>query len=189
MKENALIINLFGGPSVGKSTTAAGVFSLLKLHDVDCELVTEYAKGLVWEERYKTFRDQQYLFAKQNHKLWRVHDKVQFVITDCPLMLSAVYSQRYKTGSVEFDTNVVKVTEGYNNLNILLTRTKKYNQNGRNETEDQAKEVDAAVKAILNHYNMPWLEIQGNFEGVNKVSEIVLEKLGRRLEFKFTKED
>jgi hypothetical protein len=177
--KKALIVNLFGGPSVGKSTTAAGVFSLLKLHDVECELITEYAKDLVWEERHKTFFDQQYIFAKQNHRLWRVHDKVDIVVTDCPLMLSPIYGQRYGTTNESFSNNVVDVVGSYNNFNVLLTRTKRYNQNGRNETEDEAKEVDAAIKETLTKYNMKWREVAGNFEGINEIVRIVLKKKQR----------
>jgi len=61
---NTLIVNLFGGPSSGKTTMAAGLFCLLKMHGIDCELVTEFAKDLVWEERFKTLKNQQYIFGK-----------------------------------------------------------------------------------------------------------------------------
>lgn len=174
MERNALVVNLFGGPGVGKSTTAAGVFALLKLHDVECELITEYAKDLVWEERHKTFRDQQYLFAKQHHRLWRVVDKVDVVITDCPLMLSPVYGERYKATNEIFNANVVDVVKKFNNLNIVLMRTKVYNQNGRNETEDEAREVDKAITDTLKRYKMDWNEISGNFEGINKITKKIL---------------
>ncbi len=55
------VVNLFGGPSAGKSTTAAGVFALLKLHDLRSELVTEFAKDLTWEKREKTLNNQYYI--------------------------------------------------------------------------------------------------------------------------------
>lgn len=72
VKIKTLIINLFGGPAAGKSTAATGIFCLLKMHWVRCELVTEFAKDLVWEERYKTLKNQQCVFGKQYHKIWRV---------------------------------------------------------------------------------------------------------------------
>lgn len=185
MEKDALIVNLFGGPGVGKSTTAAGMFSLLKLHDVDCEIITEYAKDLVWEERSKTFKDQQYLFAKQHHRIWRVRDKVDIVITDCPLMLSPMYGERYGTGSPEFDANVVSVVQGFKNCNIVLQRTKKYNQNGRNENEDQARDVDRAIRHTLEKNNMTWKEVPGNFEGLNQATEYLLKRLKVEPKFKF----
>lgn len=185
MEKDALIVNLFGGPGAGKSTTAAGVFSLLKLNDVECELVTEYAKGLVWEERFKTFKDQQYLFAKQHHKIWRVRDKVDLIITDCPLMLSPVYGERYASSTPEFDANVVSVTQGFKNLNIILERVKKYNQNGRNESEVEAKEVDDAIKKVLKANLMTWRTVPGNYEGINIATDLILKRLGMTPKFKF----
>lgn len=53
-----IIVNIYGSPSAGKSTTAAGVFYELKRNGIRCELVTEYAKSKVWEESYKVLNDQ-----------------------------------------------------------------------------------------------------------------------------------
>jgi ABC-type glutathione transport system ATPase component len=53
-----IMVNIYGGPGCGKSTTAAGVFTLLKIHKIDCELVTEFAKDLTWENRHKTLENQ-----------------------------------------------------------------------------------------------------------------------------------
>ena len=41
---NTLVINLFSGSRVGKSTTAAMVFAKLKMNGVDCEMALEFAK-------------------------------------------------------------------------------------------------------------------------------------------------
>ena len=46
---NTLVINLFSGPGVGKSTTAAMVFAKLKMNGVDCEMALEFAKEKVWD--------------------------------------------------------------------------------------------------------------------------------------------
>ena len=48
----AIVINLFAGPGVGKSTTAARVFAELKLKGVNCEMALEFAKDKVWEESF-----------------------------------------------------------------------------------------------------------------------------------------
>ena len=42
-----IIINLIGAPCAGKSTLAALVFSKLKMNNISCEIVTEFAKDLV----------------------------------------------------------------------------------------------------------------------------------------------
>lgn len=181
--KRAKVVNLFGGPSAGKSTTAAGVFAILKLHNVECELVTEYAKDLVWEERHMTFLDQQYIFAKQHHKLWMVADKVDVIVTDCPLILNIIYGQRYAGTSKIFNDNVLEVVESFDNYNILLKRTKEYKINGRNETEDEAKEIDCQVKDALEEHGIAYNEVKGNFEGINKIATMVLEEINIKPKF------
>ena len=47
------VINIFGGPGTGKSVTAAKLFAELKIQNKNCELITEYAKELVYDESYK----------------------------------------------------------------------------------------------------------------------------------------
>ncbi len=76
-----------------------------------------------------------------------------------------------------FSDNVVSVVNNFDNLNIILNRTKKYNPNGRNETEDQAREVDEAIRMRLTENAMVWKDVPGNFEGINTIANMVLSKL------------
>src|SRR5574344_1019681 len=119
-QKKTVVINMFGAPGVGKSTTAAMAFALLKMKGVDCELSSEFAKDLVWECRYETFKDELYIFAKQSHKLFRLLGKVDAVVTDHPLLLTAFYAKN--------DPDLVRLCESrfasYDNLNILIDRAK-----------------------------------------------------------------
>ena len=178
---NTTIVNIFGGPAAGKSTTAAGLFCLLKMHDIECELITEFAKDLVWEERFKALENQQYIFAKQYHKIWRLLNKVDVIITDSPLMLSVVYAQLFTPEDYikSFIDNVIAVINSLNNLNITLNRAHNYNDSGRYQTEIRAKKVDVDIKQKLSLYNMEWTEVDADFNGINKITELVLEKLDK----------
>ena len=71
-----LIVNLYGAPGAGKSTGAAYVFSQLKMHGINAELVTEFAKDKVWEESKAVFQNQAYIFGKQYFRISRVQGKV-----------------------------------------------------------------------------------------------------------------
>jgi tRNA uridine 5-carbamoylmethylation protein Kti12 len=179
-----LLINLYGGPGTGKSTTAAGVFTLLKLHGVDCELVTEFAKDLVWEERYRTFENQYYIFGKQHHRIWRLYDKVDVVITDSPLMLSVLYGEINDCVSQEFITWATSITKDFDTWNIMLTRTKAYNPNGRNQTEDEAILVDKLTERMLEKYNMDYIKASGDKHGINFITKKILKNSNIDLEFK-----
>ena len=44
------VINLLGAPGAGKSTAAAGLFYRMKKEFLSVELVTEYAKDLIYPE-------------------------------------------------------------------------------------------------------------------------------------------
>ncbi len=153
------VINLFGGPGTGKSTTAAGVFYYLKRQGVECELVTEYAKDLVWSERTNMFTHQDYIFAKQRHRLERLRDKVEYVITDSPLLLSLIYMPDSYVGSLHFSDFIKDVDASFDNENFLLRREKEYSPIGRNQTEEEAKEIDGDIRKMLSSHNVKSTEV------------------------------
>jgi predicted ATPase len=88
-------INIFGGPGVGKSTTTAALFSVMKMSGYNVELVTEVAKDFVWEDRATTLTIQPYITIKQFRNLIRLKGKVEYVITDAPILLGCVYADKY----------------------------------------------------------------------------------------------
>lgn len=90
--KNTILINIYGGPGAGKSTTAAGVFYELKRIGYDCGLVTEMATELVYDEAFNVMNDQIYLFGEQWHRTFRMLGKVDFIVTDSPLLMNIVYN-------------------------------------------------------------------------------------------------
>lgn len=149
-----IIINLIGGPGSGKSTIAAGLFYELKKSGYVCELVTEYAKDKVWEESFKTLDDQIYVFGKQFHRIYRVYDKVDIVITDSPLLLSIIYD---KGESEYFHKLVVEQYKKFNNLMVFVERETEYQETGRMQNETEAKKIDNEIKYLLNKYDVDYV--------------------------------
>lgn len=152
----AIVINLFAGPGVGKSTTAARVFAELKLKGVNCEMALEFAKDKVWEESFKTMDDQIYIFGKQFHKIWRLKDKVDVIICDSPLPISIVYD---KENSQAFHQLIMEQFNKFTNFNYLLERGGEYQTEGRVQTEEEAKEVDMVVKQVLDENKIKYTAI------------------------------
>lgn len=143
-----IVINLYGGPGTGKSTTAAGLFSAMKLSGINCELVSEYAKDMVWREMSSSeFEDQIYITAKQNKRLNRLEGKVDYAITDCPLLLGLAYAPEDYYPS--YFSLVRELYGGYNNFNIFLERVKPYQEVGRNQSEDEARKLDSKIKSLI----------------------------------------
>ena len=172
------IINFIAGAGAGKSTMCAGVFSKLKMNGVDCELSSEYAKELVWESRNETFKDEVYIFAKQNHRLFRLNGKVDVVITDRPLIMSNIYNKYYNPDRKEFNKifeDFVKANWNmYDNVNIFINRVKEYNPNGRNETLEQALELDTLFKNYLDTNKIDYICVDGNEKGLDDAVNYII---------------
>lgn len=173
MEKKTLVVNLFGGPGVGKSTTAAGLFAALKEDGIDCELSTEFAKELVWECRDETFKDEIYIFAKQEHRLFRLNGKVDVIITDHPLYLTKYYNEISKAKSDDLAKLCLSEFRKYDNMNVLLTRKKAYNPNGRNQTLEEAKLIDKGVKTMLEYDGIDFIEIPGDHSAIETLKEAV----------------
>ena len=171
-KKETLVINILGGPGCGKSTTAAALFALLKNQDVDCELITEFAKQLVWEKRKETFKDEIYLFAKQEHRLAMVNGKVDVIITDRPLILTCLYG---KDNDSLCDLCYQEFNH-YHNVNFVLTREKKFNPNGRNQTLEQAEAIDKQIVELLNDYDIPYITVKGDANAAEAIMNILRKK-------------
>lgn len=143
----ALVVNLFGGPGTGKSTTAAGLFHKLKVNGIDAEMALEYAKDLVWRESFKVMQDQIYLFGKQQHKVRTLAGKVDIVVTDAPILNSLVYGE--KNTNQEFKDLVLATHNEFKTYNVFLTRHKAFNPNGRLQDEEEAREIDTKILDML----------------------------------------
>ena len=139
-----VVVNFFGGPGCGKSTTAAWLFSELKKRQVNCEYVTEFAKDLTWEKNYDALLLQEYVFGTQSYRMARVKDKVDVLITDSPLPLSIIYNDG-RLHEPEFSTLVWQVFDEYTNLNFYLNRSSEYETAGRKESLTQAIEIDDKI--------------------------------------------
>ena len=171
-----VLINLFGEPGAGKSTGAAYIFSALKMHGINAELVTEYAKDKVWEENTAVFKNQAYIFGKQFFKISRCEGKVDVIITDSPLPLSIIYNQNANL-TENFNQTVMDVFNSYNNINFLVRRTKPYNPSGRHQDEQGALELKDDICSMLHNRNIQYSCITGDIDGYNTAVESIMKIL------------
>ena len=158
-----IVINLYGGPGTGKSTTAAHAFALLKQKGHNAELITEYVKNWVWEGREIKRNDQYYLFAKQARYESSKFDHVDIIVTDAPIWLSSIYEAKNEPTphicDLLIDKHVSLAQEkGFEHKHVFLKRVKPYKTEGRLETESQAKEIDDEIREYLTRNNMSFME-------------------------------
>ncbi len=168
---NCLIVNLLGGPGISKSTMAAHVFAELKWKGINCELVNEYAKEKVWEQSLHVLKNQRLIYGKQYHMVLRAAENVDVVITDSPLILSAIYAKQNETKFIDM---IVDDFKAFRNLNFLLIRKKAYCQSGRVHNEDEAKQIDSNLKSMLDKFQIEYTLVEGRRDCVADVVDLVM---------------
>lgn len=172
---DTLVVNLIAGSCAGKSTNAARLFSMLKDLGIECELVTEYVKDMVWEGRNEIFNCQAYIFGKQLYKLQRVKGKVDVIITDRPVCLDMIYDPEQDE---DFKRYSLKQFNKFNNLNVFLKRNKAFNPNGRNEkTIEEAIAVDNSILKALDENVIPYMTTTADEEGCKQILDAIISRL------------
>lgn len=168
------VVNLFGGPGVSKSTTAALAFGKLKTLGVNAELVTEFAKDLTWEDRRKALKYQPYVLGKQSFRIHRLMDKVDVIVTDSPILLSDIYQGEGWTEAIGSHTR--ETFRNWPTMNFFLNRdamVHPYNPKGRSQSAEEAEQIDYRIKHYLDWHNF-------NYELVGvtpNTSDVVVERV------------
>ncbi len=179
-----IVINFLSGPGNLKSGIASGVFSLLKLHYVRSELVTEFPKDLTWEKNWALLDMQSYIFGEQNRRLARIQDEVDVIVTDTSLLFSLVYRRTSLTE--EFENYVMSVYNSYNNLNIVLTRNEsaEYEDLGRAQSESEAITIDNIVESILVQHDIDYTRLEPDYNIINKIVSMILARFNKQMKYR-----
>lgn len=168
-----LIVNLYAGPGAGKSTLAAAIFAQLKDQGVVAELVTEFAKDLVWENNLRPLACQPYIFGEQ---LWRIERLkgagVEVVVTDSPIRLAAVYAP--PGTPLAFISAVHAYANQQTTMSVFLGRVKPYQPLGRLGAEGDAQAHDEKIARTCGPFD---LYLPGRLTSVPIIVETIKHRL------------
>ena len=170
------IINFYGGPGTGKSTCAAYIFYLLKAEGLNTELVREYVKDWAWEQRKISTYDQIYFLGKQIRRESMLYGKVDWIVSDSPVMMNLYYAQKYCTLSLSEGVRAATLSfyqqaaeDGHKHFHIFLKRTKPYLSDGRYQSEAEALEIDLEIRNTLKTLKVPIIDSVTEDEDLFKV--------------------
>lgn len=175
-----LFVNLYGGPCAGKSVTAAGLFAELKWARVKTELISEYAKQLVFEESYPKLKNQIYILGKQHNKQFMLNGKVDIAVTDSPFILSLIYDEgrtKYLREMAMFEFNK------FWNLNIFLEREADagYDPTGRTQkTQEEAVLRDDEIKKFLDDNGIEYTSVRATKDNLQVIMKLINEEFAKR---------
>lgn len=163
-----IVINLFGGPGCGKSQAASELFSLMKKQHKQVEYVQEYCKSWAWQGKEIGDLDQLYFLGKQSHYEARLYGKVDYIITDSPVLLAGIYQDFKSNGKYKYTGEAAKAfmhhaqEKGVLYRNFVLERAFPFDPKGRWEDEDEAMEIDNFIRSYLSMSGIPYELILGN---------------------------
>jgi len=177
------IINLFGGPGVGKSSIAAGLTYKLKKKHISCNNPYEFPKTVAWDNNLSAIKDQLFIFANQHRGIAQAYGKVDYIIVDSPILFSIMYNTWYTKGypaeryNESFNNMVVDLFNSYDNINVLLKRNNNsHNSEERFQNLDESLKLDKHIKNTLDEYNVDYNTIKTNKKTVNKILDIIWEQ-------------
>lgn len=180
MSKNALVVNFFGPPSVGKSATCYDVCAKLKWRQINCDIAHEYAKDKVWEGSEKVLNDQLYVFAKQRHKIVDLRHQTDVILTDSPLMISLFYD---KSKSKPLHDLIRSEHNKCRNLNFYLERDAsfKYEESGRYQSEEEMKDIDVKFQSFIKWNVSNVITVKGDFKSVEHKMNWIVNKIITRI--------
>ena len=169
----ALVINLFGGPSIGKTNLAGRIF--LALNDLNLEAANpeEHAKLAIFQGQAHLLDEQLILLGRTWDTLHALGDKVDVIVVDSPLLLASVYGQ--KREGPHFHATVRDFHSRFSRLNCLLMRNQSlaYSTVGRRENLTQALHMDTRIVDALDTANEPYLALPPTGQATEQVARTI----------------
>lgn len=169
------IINLYAGPSAGKSTVATELFTTMKKLGYKVEYIPEVAKNLIYSNDLTKLSDQLLVFALQHHELVKLEHQLDYVVVDSPLLLSLVYFKlNSKYDFCLFQELIKDINNSYDNIDIFLDRGEyPFEEHGRIHTLEESLELDLRIKEMLEYFNINFHTFTNNQEIIKNILKII----------------
>lgn len=172
-----LLINFTGAPGAGKSTIAAGLFHRLKTRHWNVELVTEYTKELFLTGDKWSLADELLVFSEKYRRIKKL-ESVDLVITDSPLINSAIY------GGTQFGAAAPAfyeaVSKSFDSIYFAVERVAPYIPIGREPDEATADAAGLGIIAHVERLGAPCWRVQGRDTALEGIVSIVEREAARR---------
>lgn len=183
-KKNTLIVDIYGGPGAGKSTTALQLVAELKKHGYHADYVSEVAKDLVYAKNFDmldgSLENQSKILSEQKSRLDLLLDNVDVAVTDSPLLLNTVY---LKEKTPEYIESVFNLYNEYNNYNIIVERdlSVEFEKEGRIHNLEESIEKDSEISTLLDTHSIKYQKFHRN--NINGIVDGIVSLLSNEIQF------
>lgn len=172
-QKKSIVINFVGGPGSGKTALCCLLFAELKMQGLCVEYVPEVAKNLVWTKQFDLLNNQHYVTMRQYEILQAVNGKVDFILTDGPLVHGIYYNRHNKDNYCDVDKVEKIIIEKMSSMNNIFIHVSKgdfpYEQAGRLETESESEVIGLEIMRILDILNLPYKPIISGRQAIKEI--------------------
>lgn len=174
--KDTFVISFVGAPGAGKSTAALGTSYMLKKNGCSVEYVDEFTKRLVYNDLLEKYiPNQSYIVAEQYKKIYDLLGKVDYIVSDAGLEISALHS----SGEKVIEDLAWYLTGKINQFTILIERDTekvKFEEDGRIEDEEESKAFGERLEEYLKANGARYVKVVGSDAAIEKALEIIQEK-------------
>lgn len=170
---SSVIVNLFGGPGVGKTSLGSDIFAQLKKKHISVELVPEVAKQMIYQSNQAAIKYQ--FFIGNTQLFWQksVEDHVDVVIAESPYILSSVYNQTHP----HLTSGFIEEFKKQNNINyFILRKNNAFDVSGRIHSFEESKSLDKEILNMLKSNSIDFREIELNQYTVEEILKDIFER-------------
>ncbi len=156
VKKTPVVVNAFGGPGSGKSTACMDICQQLKKLGYNAEYVQEYAKELVYDKKWELLdgseAHQFEILKEQVHRMDRLYEQADFIITDSPILLNSIYNQEL---TAAYSGMVQELHGQYHNFSFFVERDRtSFQQEGRIHNLEESILKDKEIQTLLKNNNI-----------------------------------
>lgn len=173
MSFSTKIINFVGGPGSGKTAMCSLLFAELKMKGRCVEYIPEIAKTLVWTKEYDLLNNQHYVSMRQYELLKAVVGKVEYILTDGPL-LHGIYYNRHNQDNfcdvVKVENMILKMMNEFDHIYIHVVKGDfHYEHAGRLQTEEESIIISMEILNILKSLHQPYIQIKSGKPALDEI--------------------
>lgn len=161
-------INLYGSPSSGKTTLASQIFAEMKSKHHNIAYVQEYSKDLVYQGvdmRFLPENERLLILAEQFRRENILKDKVDYIVTDSPMLLTAYYHQDpSKKEDWSYAKDIVLRHLDKDEIHLWLEPVENFEVEGRSHNEDESLKISEELFDYLLSTGIKLTSIRGTPE-------------------------
>ena len=176
MNRYTFVISFVGAPGAGKSTAALGTSYMLKRKGSSVEYVDEFTKNLVYNDLLEKYiPNQSYIISEQYKKIYDLLGKVDYIVSDAGLEISALHS----SGEKVIEDLAWYLTGRINQFTILIERDTekvKFEEYGRIEDEEESQAFGERLEEYLKANGAKYVKVVGSDAAIEKALEIIEER-------------